>query len=215
MICFFNWFTKITGWPAYFPLFRTKVHYENKEVQGRHIKGPAIIICNHTSVFDYAVMLFVFWTRTLRAQMAEVLFEKKGPLPLFLKLMGGIKVDRTTHDFGFMEETAEVLRKGGVVLIFPESRIPLPEEERPLPFVPSAALSAIQAQVPVIPVYTNGSYFKKKRAEVIIGTPINVADQVTREMKEDEKIRQVTQVFRERIIRLQEELDVKENEKRK
>ncbi|MBQ6680567.1 MAG: 1-acyl-sn-glycerol-3-phosphate acyltransferase [Lachnospiraceae bacterium] len=210
MIAFFNWFTKITGWPAYRILFRTKVLFEDREKQGRRIHGPAIVISNHTSVFDYAVMLFVFYSRTLRTQMAEVLFRKKGPLPLFLKCMGGIYVDRDSHDFGFIEKSARILRKGGVVLIFPESRIPLPEEERPLPFVPSAALAALETNVPVIPVFTNGSYFNKKPARVIVGTPLNPAEYVRPEMTEAEKIESVTAAFREKITRLGEELNERE-----
>ena len=210
MIAFVNWFTKITGWPAYYVLFRTKTVFEDRKIQGRRIQGPAIIISNHTSVFDYAVMLFVFYSRTLRTQMAEVLFRKKGPLPLFLKCMGGIYVDRNSHDFSFLEKTEKILEKGGVVLIFPESRIPLPEEERPLPFVPSAALAALEARVPVIPVYTNGSYFNKKRARVIVGMPMNAADYVHDGMTEAEKIDSVNRAFRERIMSLGEELNERE-----
>ena len=90
---FFNGFVKVTGWPAYKIAFRPKVYYEDKSVQGRHIKGAAMVVSNHTSVFDYALLLFVFFTRTLRVQMAEVLFQKQ-PLGLFLKMMGGIYVNR-------------------------------------------------------------------------------------------------------------------------
>ena len=118
---FFNTFVKVTGWLPQKIAFRTKIEYEDKAVQGRRIKGPAIIISNHTSVFDYAVLLFVFFTRTLRVQMAEVLFQKQ-PLGLFLKMMGGIYVNRDTHDFSFMGKSEELLRKGKVVGIFPDAQ---------------------------------------------------------------------------------------------
>ena len=62
LIKFFNWFTKITAWPVQKLLFRTKIHYEDKSVQSRRIKGSAILISNHTSVFDYAAHLFVFFS---------------------------------------------------------------------------------------------------------------------------------------------------------
>ena len=51
---------KFTGWPVQWLCFRTKVTYENRAVQSRRIKGPAIIVSNHTAVYDYAVLLFVF-----------------------------------------------------------------------------------------------------------------------------------------------------------
>ena len=101
MIRFFNTFTKITAYPVQKACFNTKILYEDKSVQNRRIKGPAIVVCNHTSVYDYAVLLFVFFSRTVRYQMAEVLFKKKF-LGAFLKMLGGIRVDRGSNDFAFM-----------------------------------------------------------------------------------------------------------------
>ena len=200
---FFNGFVKVTGWPAYKITFRPKVYYEDKSVQGRHIKGAAMVVSNHTSVFDYALLLFVFFTRTLRVQMAEALFQKQ-PLGLFLKMMGGIYVNRNTHDFGFLSESEEHLRKGRVVGVFPESRIPLKGEETPLPFKPSAAYLALSADVPVIPVYTNGAYFNfKKRARVIIGKPMYPRDYTDDSSDDKENIRRFSNAMRQRIIELE------------
>jgi len=200
---FFNGFVKATGWPAYKIAFRTKIYYEDKSVQSRRIKGAAMVVSNHTSVFDYAVLLFVFFTRTLRVQMAEVLFQKQ-PLGIFLKMVGGIYVNRDTHDFGFLAESEEHLRRGRVVGVFPESRLPLKGEETPLPFKPSAAYLALAADVPVIPVYTNGSYFNlKKRARVIVGKPMYPRDCVSDSNDEKENIRIFGEAMRERIIELE------------
>ncbi len=206
MVRFWNWFAKITGWPVQFVCFRTKVYYENKKTCSRRIKGPAIIISNHTSVFDYAVYLFVFFSRTLRFQMAEVLYRKK-LLGWFLRRMGGIYVDRDARDFGFVTKSEEVLRRGGVVGIFPESRIPKPGEERPLEFKPSAAYIALCADVPVIPGVTNGSYFNfKKRARVMIGEAINVRDLSDPGLGEKEDLKNVSAKLRERVIELEKKL---------
>ena len=185
--------------------FRTKYHYEDKKAQKRRIKGPAIIISNHTSVYDFAVMLFTFPFRTLRYLMAEVLFKKKG-LSGFLKAMGGVFVDRDSYDFAFLEKCHEILRKKGVVGIFPEGRLPLAGEERPIPFKPSTAYLALMSGAPVIPVYTDGSYFKKKRAHVIIGKPIDVKELVDETLSEKENIERVTEYLRTRIVELEHEL---------
>lgn len=61
MIRFFNTFTKITAYPVQKACFNTKILYEDKSVQNRRIKGPAIVVSNHTSVYDYAVLLFCFF----------------------------------------------------------------------------------------------------------------------------------------------------------
>ena len=204
MVRFWNWFAKITGWPVQFLCFRTRVYYENAACS-RRIKGPAIIISNHTSVFDYAVYLFVFFSRTLRFQMAEVLYRKK-LLGWFLRRMGGIYVDRDGFDFGFVTKSEDILRGGGVVGIFPESRIPKPGEERPLVFKTSAAYIALRSDAPVIPVVTNGSYFSKKRARVMIGEPINVRDLSDPGLGEKEDLKNVSAKLRERIIELEKKL---------
>lgn len=206
MIRLFNNIIKITGWPAQFICFRTKIYYENKAVQGRLIRGSAIIVSNHTAVYDYAVMLYVFFTRTLRYQMAEVLFRKKllGP---FLKRMGGIYVDRDSTNYGFMSESAKILERGGVVGIFPEGRLPREGETPPIAFLPGAAYLAISTGVRIIPVYTNGSYFNRHRARVLIGTPMDPADYCESGRSEKENIEALTDAMRNRIIELRTMLD--------
>jgi 1-acyl-sn-glycerol-3-phosphate acyltransferase len=120
----------------------------------------------------------------------------------FLKAVGAIRVDRDTFDFSFMNKSEEILNKGGVVGVFPESRLPKKGEECPLPFKPSAAYLALMTGAKVIPVYTNGSYFCKKRARVIIGTPIDVSEIAESNLSEKEKINLLNDSFRQKIIYL-------------
>ena len=211
---FMQAFTRITAWPIQAITFRTKVHYEDRHVQKRRIKGKAIIISNHTSVYDFAIMLFTFPFRTLRYLMAEVLFQRKR-LARFLRAMGGIMVDRNAHDFAFLDKCNEILNKGGVVGSFPEGRIPRKEEERPLPFTPSTAYLALMSGAPVIPVYTDGCYFKRRRAHVIIGKPIHVSTIARDDLSEKENIEAVNEYFRQRIIELRDELQRQLEQKNK
>ena len=205
LIKFWNASVKITAYPVQKAVFRTKVCYEDKRAQSRRIKGSAVIVSNHTSVWDYGVYLFVFFFRTLRCQMAEVLFNKK-PLGLFLKMMGGIRVDRDARDFSFVAKSQEILEKGGVVEIFPESRLPLKGEERPLPFKPSAAYIALLSGAPIIPVFSNGAYFTKKRARVIIGKPMYARELYDDSLSEKENLAAISEAMREKIISLEKML---------
>ena len=215
MIGFFNWFTKITAFIVQKLCFRTKIYYENKSQQGRRIKGPAIIISNHTSVYDYAVFLFVFFSTTLRYQMAEVLFKKR-LLRNFLKCMGGIFVDRDSNDFGFIDKSQKILSKGGVVGIFPEGRIPEKEEVKPLSFKSGATHLALISNVPIIPVYTNGAYFQKKRAKIIIGKPIYLSETFDSQIDYKENLEKLSNQLRDKIINLKKLLEEKtEDEKAK
>lgn len=206
-VSLWNWFVKITGWPVQKILLRTKIYYEDKAVQSRKIRGSAVVISNHTSVYDYALYLFVFWGRTLRVQMGEVLFEKK-LLGWFLRRMGGIRVNRNAHDFSFLQKSEEILYQGGVVEIFPESRLPKESEKGKglLPFVTSAAYIALSTGAPIIPVYTNGAYFCKKRAEVVIGKPFFAAEYTREDCSEHENLERVSEEMRRRILLLKERL---------
>lgn len=207
-------FLKITAWPIYWLVFRTKIYYEDKSVQSRKIKGSAIIISNHTSVYDFALMIFLFPFRSLRYLMAEILFKKKG-LGLFLKSQGGIKVDRDNFNFSFVSKCEDILQKGGVVGSFPESRLPKDGEERPLPFKPSTAYIAYLSGAPVIPVYTDGEYFTKKRARVIIGKPIDVNEFIDENLTEKENIERINSEFRRRVLELEDELNKRKTKKKK
>ena len=198
-------FVKVTGWPLQLLLFRTKITYRDRAVQSRRIKGPAIIVANHTSVWDFAILLFVFIGRILRTQMAELLF-KKGFMGPFLKGMGGIYVDRNAHDMGFVQKSLAILEKGGVLCVFPEARLPRPGEERPLPFQTSATYIALESGAPIIPVYTNGSYFRKKRARVRIGPPIDARALWRSDEDEKTNLERITGVIRQTVIELGEEL---------
>ena len=205
MIAFFNYFVKITGWLPAFLIMRMKVSYENKKIQKRHIKGKAILVSNHTSVYDYACFLYLFFFRTLRYQMAEVLYKKK-LLALFLKCMGGIYVNRDSMDFSFMDKSKKILEKGGVVGVFPESRLPKEGESRPLPFKESAVLLALESDTPIIPIYTKGNYFSWSRTRVIIGTPINVREYYDIKKTEKENIENLTNLLRDKVIELGKKL---------
>lgn len=181
------------------------MYYEDKKVQSRKIKGGAIIVCNHTSVYDFPVLLYVFRRRYLRCLMAECLFERKR-LGRFLKMMGGVRVDRDGFDFSFVDESLDILDRGGVLAVFPESRLPVEGEKRPLPFKPSAAYIALASGAPVIPVYTNGSYFKRARARVIIGKPLYACDLACEEDDENERLSKISEIFRQKVIELGDEL---------
>ena len=202
----FNWFAKITGFLPFWLAFRTKVHYVDKALQDARVKGPAIIMSNHIQLFDYVVYIFVFWRRTIRTQAAEVLW-KKPMLGFLLKQMGAIFVNRTTRDFSFCDESVKLLKEGWLLLIFPEARLPKKGEERPLPFKTSSAYIALRSGAPVIPIVTNGSYMNlKRRAQVLVGTPVYAADLAEEGRTEKENLRIVSEKFRNLIRDMTEDL---------
>ncbi len=205
----FNWIVKITGYPLYRLIFKTKVYYQNKNVQSRRIKGKAVIVSNHTSVWDVALMLFLFPTRSLRCIVAEIMY-KKFAMRLLLTLLGAIKVERNTQDYAFVSKSIGILQKGGVIEIYPEGRLPDRKDDiPPLPFKPSAVYIALESNAPIVPVFTNGKYFTKERARVIIGEPIWVTDLYDSTVSEKENIEKINNILRETVIELGYELERK------
>jgi len=204
-----QWFVKITAFIPQLFIFKIKVNYEDKSVQGKRIRGKAIVISNHHCLMDFAVNMFVFWRRTLRCAVAEVLYRKNVFLTTFLHLMGTVKVERDAHDFGFIGKMAKVLRRGGVVEIFPESRLPRPGEALPLEFKPSYVYLALESGAPIIPIYSNGKVFARERAEIIIGKPIYVSELYNPALPERENISAINDYVRSKVIELREQLEEK------
>lgn len=169
-----------------------------------------MIVSNHTTLFDFIALVFTFFWRTLRVQMAEVLFKNKF-IGFLLKMLGGIYVNRSIFTLGFISQSVDILDKGGVVGIFPESRLPKKGEERPLPFKSSAAYIALSSNAPVIPVYSNGLYFSKKRARLIIGKPMYMSDFIDDNLSEKENLRNATEALRDKIIELERLLNEKQS----
>lgn len=201
------WFVKITGFPVQYFYFKKRVYYESN-LSPRKIKGAALIVSNHTSVFDYALIMYTFFTRSIRTLVAKEIFEKNWFMNIFMKGLGAIKVERQSYDFSFMPKMIKCLNKKQVGLVFPEARLPRENEREDfLPFKPSYIYLALETGVPIIPVYTNGIYgkLKKKRnslAKIIVGDPIYPRELISEEKTEKENLEWINNYVRDYIKRL-------------
>ena len=211
----FTGFVKTTAYPLELITFRAKYYYEDKKLQSRRIKGPAIIISNHTSVWDFAQIMQTFYTRHLRCLAADLMFNKSKGMGWFLKHLDAIKISRESKNFSFINQSVDILKKGGVLEIYPEARIPDPPEPTPLEFKPSFAYIAMLSNAPIIPVYTDGNYFGKGRTHVMIGKKINITDIVDPELDQSENIKRITDYTRNKIIEFRDEIERKKEKKKK
>lgn len=207
------WFVKITGYIPHLFYFKKKVYYVNKQKSSRKIKGSAIIISNHKSVFDFALYMFVFPFRDIYTLVGEVMFEKGKLFGWFLRKLGGIKVERQNYDFDFINKALEKLEKGKVLEIYPESRLPLKHEKNILPFKPSFVYLALESNAPIIPVYTNGEYNTKKRTKVLIGEKIYLRELYDESKSEKENIDYLCNYVRDYIERLEGIINEETNQK--
>jgi len=210
---FVLWFVKITGLPIQYFYYKKKIYTENNNKKLKAIKGGALLVSNHTSVYDYPLIMYTFLKRSIRTLVAEVIFEKGPFMSKLMTHMGAIRVDRNSYDFAFMSQMINVLKAGQLGLVFPESRVPLKEErDNLLEFKPSYVYLALESNVPIIPIYTNGIYGKQKkehkdRARIIIGEPIFVNDLYDENLSDKENINEINAFVRNKIISLRGDLE--------
>ncbi len=210
----FTGFVKTTAFPVELLVFRAKYHYEDKSVQGRKIKGSAMIVSNHTSVWDFAQVMQTFFGRHIRCLVADLMFNRSKAFGFFLRHLDAIKISREGKNFSFIEESVEILKKGGVIEIYPEARIPKEGEKTPLEFKPSFAYIAMLSKAPIIPVYTDGNYFGKGRANVMIGKPIDINTIIDEELDASDNIKKITEYVRSKILELRDETEKRKKAKK-
>ncbi len=208
-----KWFFKITAYIPHLIFFKKKIYYINKKKQSRSIKKAAIVISNHHSIYDYGLQIFIFLRNNLHTLAGEVLFRKNKFFTWFLKRLGGIRVERESYNFSFMNEALKVLKKNKVLTVFPEGRLRKPGEDEMLPFKPSFVYLALESGAPIIPMYSDGGFKNKKRTNVIIGEPINLIDLYDHTLDEKTNIDHLCQYVRNYILNLGVELNERTKEK--
>ena len=211
------WFVKLTGLPIQYIYYRKKVYYEDPTEQRRKIKGGALIVSNHTSVYDYPLIMYTFFGRSIRTLVAEVMYKRGRFLTRLITHMGAIRVDRDAYDFSFMSPMIKWLSGKHVGLVFPEARIGTEDEKKVdglLDFKPSFIYMALEAGVPIIPVYTNGVYGNRKklnkdRARIIIGKKIHLDELYDSGKSEKENMDYLCNYVRDYIKHLRQLLEDK------
>lgn len=193
-------FAKLTGFLPAWLFFKPRVHVA--EGAKRRLPKNCILVSNHTSLLDFVVYLLVFPFRTIRFPMAEVLFRKNKLLAGLLYALGGIRVDRESKDFSFVSGCLELLDDGQTLGIFPQGRLPV--NGKPFPFTVSTAFIATHTDVPIIPVYTHGNYGIFKRADVVIGAPVHIAQFCKDGLSREQQLQQLTDILEKTVYGLKE-----------
>jgi 1-acyl-sn-glycerol-3-phosphate acyltransferase len=117
---------------------------------------PVVYASNHTSMFDIWAL-----AATLPGSTRFVAKEELGRIPILglaMRRAGHIMIDRfnRARAFGAYEQAAGTIRSGISPIVFPEgTRSPTGEL---LPFKNAPFGLAIAAQVPVVPIYVDGTY---------------------------------------------------------
>ena len=205
---FFWWLCIITGYPYQLLLFKRRTFYEDKSVQSLKIKGGALIISNHYHFYDYMMNMFAVTPRKLNVISSELGFKNK-LLAFGMRFFGGIQANRITKSMRFMDTAADVIRKGGLVQIFPEAKIT--DDGTIKPFKHSYIVIAHRSNAPIIPIITDGNYGFTKRASIIVGKPIYVSDYIKTDRRTPtrEELEAVNEIIYSKVLSLRRELEDK------
>ena len=134
--------------------------------------GTCVLVCNHQSNFD-APFVFARLPRHIRFVAKQELYR----IPIFgaaVKAMGNIRVERTGSDADHqrIEAAVEQVRTRTSILFFAEGTRSVDGALRP--FKKGAAILAIDAQVPIVPLAVAGAHeiTPKGRLWVHSGRPL-------------------------------------------
>lgn len=151
--------------PLWFRLRKIYVSDKAKE----KIRNGALIAANHTNFYDPLTLGCCFWYRRMFFLTAEVVMQKKSVSGL-LKGMGCIEIDRSICDMDAIRKAVSVLKEGHMLSVFPQGGID--REENVSAIKSGIVLMAMQANVPIVPVYIYRKTKRKERNCIVIGEPI-------------------------------------------
>ena len=201
---FVLWFVKISGILPFLVWYRPKRYYEHK--REKRNKSGEILIANHTTMMDFAMMLFVYPLQVVRVLMAEVLYGNRF-MAWFLTHLHGIRVNRYSPEkTDKLSEAIETLNHGGLVGVFPEGHLNRKGKNFGpfLPFSSGAAYLSLRTGAVVRPLYFHVANGLFRRSHIMIGDAVNLQD-LFGPGTEHDNIENASRYLRQKMEQLREE----------
>lgn len=145
-----------------------------------------------------------FWYRRMFFLVAEVVMSKKIRSFLLTKA-GAIKIDRNTSDIEAIRKCVSVLKEGKTLTVFPEGGIK--HDENVNSVKSGSVLIAMQADVPIVPVFFRKRKHWYSRQILVKGTPFRCSDYCTKRFPSIEELNQMAEELRKRMNECEETYD--------
>ena len=187
-------------------VYRTKYFYDD-ESNGRRIKGRMMVISNHVSSFDPAVVLQTFYFRNPHILAADHAYRNR-PLSWCMDHIGCIKIEKNTIDIESYKKIVAVLNNDKVVVVFPEGRIGSKMVDVS-EFKPGAILMALRTNTPILPMYIGKRFGIFRRKSVIIGRQINMFEYVDYRRLSVKDMEDLAENIRQEVLFLKDKLEKK------
>ncbi len=172
-----------------------------------------VLAPNHLSIVDPWPLSYPFFPRQLRFMAKADLF--RFPLRGALRTLGAFPVRRGRGDIDALETAADIVREGEIVLVFPEGTRLGKTDWTKLrdPFHRGAALVALQADAPLVPMAIMGTdrLTRLGRIRILCGPPVVIDDLRTLPRREAAVI--ATQRLRTALEELLTDLQAREQKR--
>lgn len=168
---FYRVFRKV----LYYPIcFICNLRIRGKENEPTPDKGTYLVIAPHRTWADP-----IYLCAALKHQQPHFMAKKelfKIPLlNILIRALGAYPVNRGGADVGAIKRTIEMLKQGVCVGMFPQGHRYNKVDPRTTPIKTGAAMIALKAGVPVLPVFIKVKNNRHRifcKKEIIIGKPI-------------------------------------------
>lgn len=140
--------------------------------QNLRVKGKAIFICNHRSMWD-PVIIAICTPRMVHFMAKKEIFESKIG-NIFFRSLGAFPVNRKNVDLMSLKNALKVLNDGKIFGLFPEGKREVSDSLDE--FEKGTAFFAIRSGAPVIPIYIRPDSQRRLRPVIMVGKAIDVSE---------------------------------------
>lgn len=152
-------------------------------LENYQLDAPYIAMSNHQSALDPIILAYPCKRYEVRFVGKKELVKKKWLENLLNNGLHMITVDRHNSDLAAMRQCVKTLRDGYVLGIFPEGT--RHHEELMQEVESGAAVLALRANVPILPVYISSKPRLFRVNHVYIGKPMDISDLVAQGFNTD------------------------------
>lgn len=153
----------------YYLVLRMKCYDLNKCKYSKKLRGGALVLANHSSFCDPFYVGRAFWYRRMYFMAADVVM--KNPfIRVLLTGMGCVSINRESYDIQAIKKIIALAKGGQTVAIFPQGTV---DREHDMQQIKNGALLiALQAGVPLVPIYTHKRKSVWEQQVTVIGEPL-------------------------------------------
>lgn len=141
-------------------------------------EGGALIVSNHASFLDPAVLGSAVWHRNIHFMARDTLF-RNTPARLWATAVGVVPINRTKGDLRALRDAIALVQKGGILCLFPEGT--RTADGRLQMAKAGIGFLVDKSGVPAVPVFVGGTFqalprnahwLRPSRITVTFGAPI-------------------------------------------